>query len=337
MHKKDFLALSPNEIKNLSLAACRDLFINSRPNKATRTTYRSSLDPFVDMFANQRDQPRPAREITSAQVQFYVNDLYERQRKPGGNQKAASGKLSPYTIRKDVKVIKLFFNDLVRWNILETSPASNLPLPRISNIDLDARMATAEEVDLIIRVAFGDKLKYAVVLFFVDTGCRAGEVANLQLADLDIANNSAIVTGKGKTRTAFFGEECATALKQWLAVRPPTNHQHVFCNGKVPYQPFQTKSISKVIWRLARKAGIKRSLHAHSIRHYRATHLIQNGVDVKTAADAIGDTVEVFIKHYVHTNTDAVKAAVKATAYRNPNPPAIQPDNVTQVDFKTGS
>lgn len=233
---------------------------------------------------------------------------------------SADGKLSAYTIHGRIKTIRAFFNWLVKMDVLppNQNPVRNIKQKTLPKRISNERIATDEEVQLITMATFGHVRDYAIVLFMLDTGCRAMEIAGLTLDKLNLEGLTAEVFGKGEVwRDTFFGNECAAALRKWLGRRPPCEHNHVFSAIRQPYAPLTPRAVSDMIERAAIKAGIERPIHSHHLRHWRGTNLVQGQVDIPTAAAALGDSIQTFEAHYLHTTRERVQSAVQRTAYQS--------------------
>ncbi|NLX10075.1 MAG: tyrosine-type recombinase/integrase [Chloroflexi bacterium] len=202
-----------------------------------------------------------------------------------------------------------FFRWLENEEYLERSPASNLKVRRYQRPPGSSKAATPDELRAILRVAeakaaLGKPLHLAVFLFLCDTGCRAGEAASLTIENLLLDQGGAWVTGKGdKTRPVFYGPRTADALRAWLDVHPnPTPSASVF--------RMRAESISQVIARLAKAAGITRNLGAHAIRHrvgqvWASARMGEQATQLKLGHDDPSITVEM----YYNTTWDYVQQA----------------------------
>ncbi len=248
---------------------------------------------------------------------------------------------APATIYQHIKQTKIFFNWLMKMKFITTNPATNLRNPTpAKNIERDKAMSEIE-LEAILRYAYHDPLKHAVILFLADTGCRAGGIATLTLDRLFIKEKRAEVIEKGnKKRTVYFETECSVALQRWLLKRPDVldlsrergyilaDHNHVFCHDQGVYK---ADAISQIVYRLSKEAGLDRALGSHSLRHRKGHQLADAGVAPSIAANVLGHaSVEITLNfYYPHDDTRAEEAARKL-AYQS----ARQPAKI--VNFRSG-
>lgn len=299
----------------MKLREALDLFLGSYRKETTRDAYSRVLEPFVTAIGPERN----LANITPVDVQDYLNDLADRpvrfQNHP--RRPAQEGGLAPATLKKHTKSIKTFFNFLVDFEVLDRSPARKVKQKRLSQTIERERMATDEEVELILRACFGHIRNYALVLFIADTACRAGGVADLQLANLDLEQGMAFVIEKGdKKRPVWFGPTTQQALRRWLANRPLCDHNFVFCSTRKPYGKLLSLSVSNIVERAALSAGIERPIHSHHLRHWKADKLSQV-TDVATTSLVLGhEDPMTTLAFYYHNDYRRAREAVQRLAYR---------------------
>lgn len=292
----------------MRLVEALKLFVGEFPNKNTQRAYRAILKQLVDTIGPFR----PAENVSNVDLHTYVQDLKssEIQYIKHPQRPNLAKPLSAATVNNHVRVIKHFFAWLVEMEVLEKSPAASLKSPRQTRRGDRNKAATPEEIEVMLRAAFGNPKSYALCMFLVDTGARAGGAAGLKIADLDFDNLRAVVTEKRqKTRLVWFSNETCEALKIWLLKRPIYDHDYVFGNKG---GALTSQSISQTVRRAAIKAGI-RSLGSHSLRHAKGYELASL-VDVSTAALALGhEDPSTTLWHYYPVNLKLAEDAIRAT------------------------
>ena len=107
---------------------------------------------------------------------------------------------------------------------------------------------------------------------------------NLKLSDLDFNENIGWVRkGKGKKDRMFIlSKKLSNKLKKFTEKRK--NWNFVFSNEK----PLTTRNIQKIVQKAAFKAGINKNAHCHTLRHSYATHLLENGIDIRKIQILLG-------------------------------------------------
>jgi integrase len=300
------------EFMLMKLQEALHVFLGRFTHPETFRAYTNALQPLVTAIGPGRD----VDIITPIDIQRYVNDLRHRRVKYENhpNRHPEYETLSPATIKKIVKAIRTFFNWLMELDLIEKNPVKKLP--KIGEPD-EPRVATTEEIEQLIRAAYGEPLLYAAMLFFVDTAARREGVATLRMSKLNIEKHCAVVDEKfDKSRTVWFGDECALALKKYIARRPAVRHDYVFCIRRKPYRPFNIDAFGQLIYRLAQRAEIPGPFHPHAIRRWRLDGLKRHTDDVTRALIAgHADDGETLRRHYTFADENEARAVVMSTAW----------------------
>ncbi len=308
----------------LTLSAALDLFLLEDRARSTQDTYRKVLRRAINWLGPDR----PIEHVVKDDILRYIQTLRNQDKKYAAHPRrpAESGALSPKTVEKHVKTISTFFTWLEENDHRVGNPTDHLKLRRYQRPPGVSKAATPEELKAILRVAegkaaTGKPLHLAVFLFLCDTGCRAGEAASLTIDNLLLDQGGAWVTGKGdKTRPVFFGDKTALAMRVWLDARPESSNRLVF--------GLTADSLSQVIARLAKRAGIKRNIGAHAIRHrvgqvWAGARMSEQMTQMKLGHDDPAVTMEM----YYNTTWEHVKAASSelslAAIYGVPTEPKI--------------
>ena len=129
----------------------------------------------------------------------------------------------------------------------------------------------------------------AILMTIYGGGLRVSEAAQLKLVDIDSKNFQIIVRqGKGKKdRYTLLAETNLELLREyWKKYQPKT----FLFSGKDPINPISTRTIQKVIVDSTKKAGIKKDVTVHTLRHSFATHLVEAGTDIVYIQRLLGHT-----------------------------------------------
>jgi integrase/recombinase XerD len=146
-------------------------------------------------------------------------------------------------------------------------------------------------------VAMADKIQVKVMLALgYGCGLRAGEIVRLKVGDIDsVQNIIRIVQSKGrKDRHVMLPPEVLTLLRQWWTIRParyddgvPPLERWLF-PGRVPGKPLTTRQLSRLFHDASEAAGIHKQITLHSLRHSFATHLLEDGTDIRLIQALLG-------------------------------------------------
>ncbi len=177
--------------------------------------------------------------------------------------------------------------------------------------------ATATAAALLLRDSVICEVLYA-------TGLRVAELVGLDWGAIDLPGRVLRVVGKGgKERMVPFGKPAAAALRLWLqdweAVRAADPRQArgepVFLNHRGGR--LSDRSVRRIIDRWVEQAALARGVHPHTLRHTFATHLLENGADLRTIQELLGHSSLSTTQKYTHVEVERL-----LTVYRGAHPRA---------------
>jgi len=209
--------------------------------------------------------------------------------------------------------VRGFLSYLEAEGVLEENPAEHLEPPRPWR-SLPAALAY-EEVEALLAApdrgtAAGER-DAALLEVLYSTGVRVGELVGLRLGQVHLDGGYVRVLGKGsKERVVPLGSEAAAALGSYLARgRPamvgPRRSDVVFVNrrgGQLTRQGFW-----KILKAYGRRAGIRKNLSPHTVRHSFATHLLEHGADLRSVQLLLGHADISTTQIYTHVNRERLK------------------------------
>lgn len=195
------------------------------------------------------------------------------------------------SIQLKISSIKGFFKFLLQRQIIKSDPSQLLVVPKADkplpkNIEVD-------EVNQLLNfipeqtIDFRDK---AIMELFYSSGLRLSELANLDVADLDIASAEVLVTGKGnKQRLLPLGRQACEAIKQWLKLRAEFNKASspALFLSKLGNR-ISIRQIQQRLSHWAKKQGLNNTLHPHKLRHSFASHMLESSGDLRAVQELLG-------------------------------------------------
>ena len=226
------------------------------------------------------------------QIDIYALEKFRSSLNRPSNSKGSKGKkISTYTIHCHVRAQKRFFKWLYHRHLTNSNPAEFLEKPRLPK--QQRKGIKVEAAERMLDMSRDNCRDYALLLFFRDTGCRAGGIYNLLTENLDIMHNSAIVREKGdKERTVFFTTETALALAMYNSIREnPFDEEHFFLSD-TSHEPLTYSGIYQIFRRLAKKANVKTKFSPHQWRHAAARSWIKAGMNLKVVSECLGHRSE---------------------------------------------
>ncbi|MEC3916029.1 tyrosine-type recombinase/integrase [Nocardia sp. CDC160] len=155
-------------------------------------------------------------EVTRDHIGAYIESLLTRASKRTGKPLTAKYARSHY------RALQQFFKYLAAEGIIPADPFDKMALPDAPErlVEVPADDALRQLLAECAGTDFNDLRDTAIIRMFADTGCRAGEIAGLDIDGIDFAENTALVVGKGRRpRTTPFGDKTRTALRKYLRAR----------------------------------------------------------------------------------------------------------------------
>ena len=220
---------------------------------------------------------------------------------------------APLTLRRKYACISSFYGFLQDLGYAQGNPARRLPLPRVSQCV--PVCLTQEQARRLLEAAHTPwhRAMIAVLLF---TGLRRSEAVAITMEDLDLEKGQLLVRGKGaKQRVVPLTPLVIQAIRDYLPCRRKTDSNRLFVS-RIGGRPFAGRVVNRMLARVLKQAELdKEGITPHKLRHTFATHLIRNGVDVRTVQELLRHADLQTTARYLHSDTRTKQAAVtKLTA-----------------------
>lgn len=235
------------------------------------------------------------RAVTPADIQKYLGEVTAR-----GLSKRSAARL--------VSSLRSFFDWCVQEGEVKENPCDRVDAPKLGKylpevLSVEEVEALLESVDL--RKPYG-KRDRAILEVLYGCGLRVSEAAGLRLSHVHLDDGFVDVIGKGdKQRLVPLGEMAADAIRAYLPERPDpaarAYEDYLFLNrfGK----PLSRVSLFNLVKEQAMAAGIRKEISPHSLRHSFATHLIENGADLRIVQEMLGHESILTTEIYTHIDT----------------------------------
>jgi integrase/recombinase XerD len=213
---------------------------------------------------------KPVAEITTADIRQFL---------------AQFPHLKLNSLGRRLSVLKSFFGWLTAEEIIPRDPTLRIKPPKTEKALPKA--LTIEELEM-MREACKTPRERALVEVFYATGCRLGEIQRLNRDDINWQTASARVVGKGnKEREVYLSFRAMHHLKKYLMTRLD-DCSALFVTERKPYRRLSRRAIQREIKLVARRAGITKRVHPHTMRHTFATLTLNNGADLATVQALLG-------------------------------------------------
>ncbi len=215
--------------------------------------------------------------------------------------------LAAATIARKLAAIKAFYRFMTAEGYMDSNPAEvveagtkGIKLPRVLSEDEVVRLLN--QPDITTAEGFRDRTMLEVLYA---TGMRVSELINLTLERVDLNMKYIIAFGKGsKERIVPLGSVAAEFLQQYLEkVRPKLTHEDR--NTNIVFLAFGGHELTRqrfwqIIRAYGRKANINKALTPHILRHSFATHLLDNGADLRSVQELLGHSDISTTQIYTH-------------------------------------
>lgn len=215
--------------------------------------------------------------------------------------------LAAATIARKLAAIKAFYRFMTAEGYMDVNPAEvveagtkGIKLPRVLSEDEVVRLLN--QPDITTAEGFRDRTMLEVLYA---TGMRVSELINLTLERVDLNMKYIIAFGKGsKERIVPLGSVAAEFLQQYLEkVRPKLTHEDRSTN--IVFLAFGGHELTRqrfwqIIRTYGRKANINKALTPHILRHSFATHLLDNGADLRSVQELLGHSDISTTQIYTH-------------------------------------
>tara|TARA_Y100001949_G_scaffold170262_1_gene171219 strand:- start:447 stop:1346 length:900 start_codon:yes stop_codon:yes gene_type:complete len=281
-----------------------------------------------------KDYLKIERGLSENSITSYENDINKL--KSFLNDK---GKISPlnvsadhikefvYNISKEVKAnsqsriisgLKSFYDYLLFEKLIKINPVSNIESPKLRR-KLPSTLSIEEINSMINNI---DKTKkesernIAIIETLYGCGLRVSELINLKISDLYFEEDFVKVTGKGnKQRLVPVSEVNKQCINTYLInsrtkLNIDSKSSDIIFLNRNGYK-LTRAMIFTIVKSLSKKAGIKKTISPHSFRHSFATHLLENGADLKTIQQLLGHESITTTEIYMHLDNKALVNVMK--------------------------
>lgn len=221
------------------------------------------------------------------------------------------------SIARKLSCLRSFFKHLCRERLLERSPLIGVSTPRLEKrlpefLQVEEVLALLTCPDLSTPLGIRDR---AWLETLYATGIRISELVGLNLQDVDYSNGYVLVRGKGKKeRMVPLGSEAIDALGRYLRVARPGLEARGGGAGKNPAlflnklgTRITARSIRRILDGYVRQVALSRRVSPHTIRHSFATHLLNNGADLRAVQELLGHADISTTQIYTHVTKERLR------------------------------
>lgn len=282
------------------------LQIEKNSSHYTIENYKRDIQEFF-LFLNEQG----IEDITSVEyldVRLYLTNLYEK-------------KLSKRTVARKTSCLRSLYKFLLCEGDVKDNPFSLASLPKKDQ--RLPRFLYEKEMDQLFSSLKKDSpigiRNNALLELLYATGIRVSECCDIKLQDIDLSLGTVLIHGKGKKdRYVPVGRYAQEAIDLYirtarmeLTSSDAKAHVYLFVNFRG--DPLTPRGVRYILNELIKKSAADGSLHPHMLRHSFATHLLNNGADIRTVQELLGHSKISSTQVYTHVTKDQLKKVYNAS------------------------
>lgn len=255
----------------------------------TIEAYRRDIYGFID-FNSEPD----IKNITRLHISSYIMDLRERG-------------ISPSSISRKISALKSFFkwacaNEYIITNPISSIEPAKLPkhLPKVLTLS-DINTLLQQNLTTLERV---------VIELLYSCGLRVSELCNLKLSNINLKARNIICVGKGaKERLIPFGDYAHNTIKSYLELRTAVVNNNNLTTNFFLLSDNGRHVTRQDVYRIIHRLGeiVHKEISPHTLRHTFATHLLENGADLRVVQELLGHSDVATTQLYTHISKKRLK------------------------------
>ena len=239
---------------------------------------------------------------------------------------------SPATTARKIATLRSFYKWMLKRNLIESNPMMLIRtpkqtkrLPKAISVDQVEKLLSAPDN----RDTLGARDR-AILETLYSTGVRVSELVDLNRSDLDYASQTLHVRGKGKKeRIVPLGSHAMAAIRHYLTLLEPDPRfahlrQQSLVETIIPLfvnkngGRLSSRSVRRKLDKYLKQAGLDPTISPHTLRHSFATHLLDNGADLRSVQELLGHQSLSTTQIYTHLSSMRMR-----TAYDDAHPRAV--------------
>lgn len=235
-------------------------------------------------------------------IKGYLMELYKR-------------KLSRASVARKLSSLRSFYKYLFNNNFIKTNPFKYVSTPKKEK--KLPKYLGVEELEIIFNVSdintpLGQRDKLILEVLYA-TGIRVSELVNIKISDIDFYRKEIRILGKGnKERIDPFGDYCLDAINVFIndGRKKILEKHHTDCDYLIINEKgnrITTRGVEKIIDNIVKKASLKKHVSPHMLRHSFATHLLNEGCDIRTVQELLGHESLESTQIYTHVSNERLR------------------------------
>ncbi len=255
----------------------------------TLEAYRRDLEKFFEFCGDIG-----IKDVQRNRINSYIRELHEKH-------------FYPTSIMRKIASIRGFFKWACTDGILKTNPALTLEQPKVPQ--KLPKVMTVEEINNLLNQNL-NKLQRVIVELLYGCGLRVSELVNLKTTDYDLKGKFLECTGKGsKDRIVPMGKKAVEAIKNYLPERDYLLQKYNINTKQLLIGEKGKKLNRQDVYTFIHEQGkrLHKSISPHTLRHTFATHLLENGADLRVVQELLGHSNVSTTQLYTHISKKRLK------------------------------
>lgn len=255
----------------------------------TIDAYRRDLESFADECGTDQ-----IGEVNRTSINSYVRNLREK-------------KLAPTSIIRKIASLRGFFKWASSVNIITKNPASTLEQPKVPQ--RLPKVISVKEIEEMLKSNL-NPVEHVMLELLYSCGLRVSELVGLKISDLDLASKYVRCFGKGsKERIIPMGDTAVNAIKEYFIERDLLAKKYNLDSKRLLILPNGRFATRQDVYNFIHSQGklIHKNISPHTLRHSFATHLLENGADLRIVQELLGHSDVSTTQLYTHISKKRLK------------------------------
>ena len=293
-----------------------DEFINymaveKAASENTVAAYVRDIDKYLAHLSVKKNEDEIANELlfaTPTQISHYIADMM----KNGA---------APTSVSRSLSAIKGLYKFLLREKLIKSDPTLNITSPKkpkrlpkaLSEKAVDT-LISSPKAQANGEIGPREIRDWAMLELIYSTGLRVSELVNLRISDVDLEREFVRCVGKGnKERIVLLGESAKNALIKYLTTARSYMRKELKAvdNDSLFITSRGGAMTRQAFWKIIKKraiiSGISQNVSPHTMRHSFATHLLENGADLRSVQELLGHADITTTQIYTHLSNSKLK------------------------------
>lgn len=259
----------------------------------TIDAYRRDLSAFCD-FLYSLESIDDFEQIKRLHINYYIKDLHDKN-------------YTPTSVTRKIAAIRGLFRWLTASEIISQDPSLGVELPKL--VKKLPKVMTVAEIEKILSSDL-TVLENVVMELLYGAGLRVSELADLELNNIELSSKYIRCIGKGsKERIIPIGEKAKKAVIKYLKFREITVKKFRLDTKKILIKENGKLMTRQDIYAFIKKQGdmLKKHISPHTLRHSFATHMLENGADLRVVQELLGHSDVSTTQLYTHVSKKRLK------------------------------